>query len=144
MDQFRPGCNSRWCHLTQATIQVSGLPRFQMIIAHPLFPTLFGKLMFLVLSTPTMQELLVQPGCLIAGLVQSRDTSLLSWFHQGLSGASEITELAQGRGRGSGCSTTTTQKHITEGAWKKVCESDRKPKGNRFSNFIPKIKENEC
>lgn len=36
--------------------------------------------------------------CLMAELVWSRDTSPLSWFHQGLSGASEITEQARGWG----------------------------------------------
>lgn len=34
----------------------------------------------------------------MAGLVWPRDTSPLSCFHQGLSGASETTEQVQGRG----------------------------------------------
>lgn len=51
---FFPKVQEQWCPSTWAMIQVNGLPRLQRSIAYPLFPTLFGQLMFLIGGTNTI------------------------------------------------------------------------------------------
>lgn len=64
---------------------MNNLPRLQRVIAYPLFPTLTGQLIFLIVPT----SISIGSGN-VPYLAQSRDASPLRWFGEGLSGTSEM------------------------------------------------------